>query len=42
MPQAAARMPGERNDAVGLLAICWLLAASVFIAVKWAGTFTPP
>jgi drug/metabolite transporter (DMT)-like permease len=41
-PQAAARTPGERNEAVGLLAICWLLTAGVFIVVKWAGTYTPP
>ena len=41
-PQAAARTAMERNTAVGLLAVCWLLAASVFIAVKWAGTYTPP
>ena len=40
--QAEARTPGERNAAVGLLAFCWLLAAGVFIAVKWAGTYTPP
>jgi drug/metabolite transporter (DMT)-like permease len=41
-PQAAAQTPGERYEAVGLLAFCWLLAAGVFIAVKWAGTYTPP
>ena len=40
--QAAAQTPGERNEALGLLALCWLLAAGVFIAVKWAGTYTPP
>ena len=40
--QCAARTPGERNQALGLLALCWLLAAGVFIAVKWAGTYTPP
>ncbi|MGD8629953.1 MAG: DMT family transporter [Gammaproteobacteria bacterium] len=40
--QADARTPGERNEAVGLLAFCWLLAAGVFVAVKWAGTYTPP
>jgi drug/metabolite transporter (DMT)-like permease len=40
--QADARTPGERNEAVGLLAFCWLLAAGVFIAVKWAGAYTPP
>ena len=34
--------PGERNEALGLLALCWLLAAGVFIAVKWAGAYTPP
>jgi drug/metabolite transporter (DMT)-like permease len=32
----------ERNKALGLLAFCWLLAAGVFIVVKWAGTYTPP
>ncbi|MDX2418625.1 MAG: DMT family transporter [Xanthomonadales bacterium] len=41
-PQGAAQTPGETNEALGLLAFCWLLAASVFIAVKWAGTYTPP
>ena len=41
-PQGAAQTPGERNEALGLLAFCWLLAAGVFIAVKWAGTYTPP
>ncbi len=40
--QGDAQTPGERNEALGLLAICWLLAAGVFIAVKWAGTYTPP
>jgi drug/metabolite transporter (DMT)-like permease len=40
--QQAAQTPGERNEALGLLAFCWLLAAGVFIAVKWAGTYTPP
>jgi drug/metabolite transporter (DMT)-like permease len=41
-PQTAARTPGEKTEAVGLLALCWLLAAGVFIAVKWSGTYTPP
>jgi hypothetical protein len=41
-PQGAAQTPGERNEAVGLLAFCWLLTAGVFIVVKWAGTYTPP
>ena len=41
-PLAAAQTPGERNEALGLLALCWLLAAGVFIAVKWAGAYTPP
>jgi drug/metabolite transporter (DMT)-like permease len=40
--QSAAQTPGERNEALGLLVLCWLLAAGVFIAVKWAGTYTPP
>lgn len=40
--QDEAQTPGERNEALGLLAFCWLLAAGVFIAVKWAGTYTPP
>ena len=40
--QGAAQTPGERNEALGLLAFCWLLTAGVFIAVKWAGTYTPP
>jgi drug/metabolite transporter (DMT)-like permease len=41
-PQEAAQTSGERNEALGLLALCWLLAAGVFVAVKWAGTYTPP
>jgi drug/metabolite transporter (DMT)-like permease len=41
-PQGAAQTPGERNEALGLLALGWLLAAGVFIAVKWAGSYTPP
>jgi drug/metabolite transporter (DMT)-like permease len=41
-PQGAALTPGGGNKALGLLALCWLLAAGVFIAVKWAGTYTPP
>jgi len=41
-PLAAAQTPGEKNEALGLLALCWLLAAGVFIAVKWAGAYTPP
>ena len=40
--QGVAQTSGERNEALGLLAVCWLLAAGVFIAVKWAGTYTPP
>jgi len=41
-PKGAAQPSGERARALGLLAFCWLLAAGVFIAVKWAGTYTPP
>jgi drug/metabolite transporter (DMT)-like permease len=41
-PQTAARTPGERMEALGLLAFCWLLMAGVFIAVKWSGSYTPP
>jgi len=41
-PQFAAQTPGERYEALGLLALCWLLTAGVFIVVKWAGTYTPP
>ena len=40
--QQAAQTTGETNEALGLLAFCWLLAAGVFIVVKWAGTYTPP
>ena len=40
--QGTAQTPAERNAALGLLAFGWLLAAGVFIAVKWAGTYTPP
>lgn len=32
----------QRTLALGLLALCWLLAGGVFVAVKWAGPFTPP
>jgi drug/metabolite transporter (DMT)-like permease len=42
LPQTAAQTSGEKGEAVALLAFCWLLAAGVFIAVKWAGTYTPP
>jgi drug/metabolite transporter (DMT)-like permease len=42
LPQAAAQTSAEKSEAVALLAFCWLLAAGVFIAVKWAGTYTPP
>jgi len=41
-PQGAAQTPVVKNKAVALLALCWLLSAGVFIAVKWAGTYTPP
>ena len=40
--QGVAQTPGEQNQALGLLALCWLLAAGVFIAVKWADAYTPP
>lgn len=33
---------GGRVRAFGLLAVAWLLAASVFVVVKWAGAYTPP
>jgi drug/metabolite transporter (DMT)-like permease len=32
----------QRNWALAMLALCWLLAGGVFVAVKWAGPFTPP
>jgi len=32
----------RRGLAVGLLVLCWLLAGSVFVAVKWAVPSTPP
>ena len=41
-PRDAARTPGESKKALGLMALCWFLAAGVFIAVKWADTYTPP
>lgn len=41
-PQQAAQTSGQRNTALGLLALAWLLAAGVFIAVKWSGHYTPP
>jgi drug/metabolite transporter (DMT)-like permease len=40
--QQAAQTSGQRNTALGLLALAWLLAAGVFIAVKWSGHYTPP
>ena len=41
-PKDTAKTEAERARGLGLLALCWMLAAGVFVAVKWAGPFTPP
>jgi drug/metabolite transporter (DMT)-like permease len=40
--QGTAQNEAQRHQAFGLLALCWLMAGGVFVAVKWAGPFTPP
>jgi drug/metabolite transporter (DMT)-like permease len=40
--QGAVRSEAQRHQAFGLLALSWLIAGGVFVAVKWAGPFTPP
>ena len=40
--QDAVSTEAQRTRALGLLVLCWLLASGVFVAVKWAGPFTPP
>jgi drug/metabolite transporter (DMT)-like permease len=40
--QGTAQREAQRTRALGLLVLCWLLAAGVFVAAKWAGPFTPP
>jgi drug/metabolite transporter (DMT)-like permease len=40
--QGEATNEAQRARAVGLLVLCWLLAGGVFVAVKWAGPYTPP
>lgn len=40
--QGAATNEAQRTRALGLLVLCWLLAGGVFVAVKWAGPYTPP
>ena len=41
-PHGTTRNEAQRNQAFGLLALCWLLAGGVFVAAKWAGPHTPP
>jgi len=41
-PQGAATNEAQRIRALGLLVLCWLLAGGTFVAVKWAGPYTPP
>ncbi len=41
-PQGAATTEAQRTRALGLLVLCWLLAGGTFVAVKWAGPYTPP
>jgi drug/metabolite transporter (DMT)-like permease len=41
-PQGTAKTEAQRTRAFGLLVLCWLLAGGAFVAVKWAGPFTPP
>lgn len=40
--QGAATNETQRTRALGLLVLCWLLAGGTFVAVKWAGPYTPP
>jgi drug/metabolite transporter (DMT)-like permease len=41
-PTGTSTTEAQRTRALGLLVLCWLLAGGVFVAVKWAGPFTPP
>jgi drug/metabolite transporter (DMT)-like permease len=41
-PQESTATEAQRTRAFGLLVLCWLLAGGGFVAVKWAGPFTPP
>jgi drug/metabolite transporter (DMT)-like permease len=41
-PQGTATNEAQRTRALGLLVLCWLLAGGTFVAVKWAGPYTPP
>ena len=41
-PQRQVTSEAQRSWALALLALCWLLAGGVFVAVKWAGPYTPP
>ena len=41
-PHGTAQNDAQRSQAFGLLVLCWLMAGGVFVAVKWAGSFTPP
>jgi drug/metabolite transporter (DMT)-like permease len=41
-PHGTFQNEAQRNQAFGLLALCWLLAGGVFVAVKWTGPHTPP
>jgi drug/metabolite transporter (DMT)-like permease len=41
-PHGTAQNEVQRNQAFGLLVLCWLLAGGVFVAAKWAGPHTPP
>ena len=42
VPGGTAQNETQRNRALALLALCWLLAGGVFVAAKWAVPFTPP
>ena len=41
-PKGTVSTQKKQTGAVGLLAMCWLLTSGTFVAVKWAGPFTPP
>jgi drug/metabolite transporter (DMT)-like permease len=41
-PQGTTQNEEQRNQAFGLLVLCWLLAGGVFVAAKWAVPHTPP
>jgi len=41
-PHGVTTTEAQRTRALGLLVLGWLLAGGTFVAVKWAGPYTPP